>query len=86
MHLFLFFDLFWLCWVFVALHRLSPVAVGGGAYSLFAVGRLLIAVASLVEEHRLHIHELQKLQVLGSVVVAHGLSCPKACGIFPNQG
>ena len=23
---------------------------------------------------------------MGSVVVAHGLSCPAACGIFPDQG
>ena len=23
---------------------------------------------------------------VGSVVVAHGLSCPAACGIFPDQG
>ena len=28
----------------------------------------------------------QWLQHLGSVVVLHGLSCPKACGIFPDQG
>ena len=26
------------------------------------------------------------LQSAGSVVVAHGLSCPVACGIFPDQG
>ena len=35
-----------------------------------------IAVARLVAEHRL----------TGSVVVAHGLSCPEAGGIFPVQG
>ena len=28
----------------------------------------------------------QELQLLGSVVVAHGLSCFEACGIFPDQG
>ena len=40
----LFFFLFiWLCWVFIAAHRLSLVAVHG----------LLIAVASLVADHRL---------------------------------
>ena len=27
-----------------------------------------------------------KLQSMGSVVVAHGLSCPEACGIFLDQG
>ena len=29
---------------------------------------------------------LQCLQHAGSVVVAHGLSCSAACGIFPDQG
>ena len=26
------------------------------------------------------------LECAGSVVVEHGLRCPKACGILPNQG
>ena len=42
---------FWLRWVFVAACGLSLVAASGG-YSL-AVHGLLIAVASLVAEHRL---------------------------------
>ena len=37
----------WRCWVFVAAHRLSLVAVSGGS-SPAAGCRLLIAVASLV--------------------------------------
>ena len=61
------------------------------------VRRLLIAVASLVVEHRLQVHGLQQLwhvrsvvvarglQSTGSVVVTHGLSCSTACGIFPDQ-
>ena len=40
------FIYFWLCWVFVAVHRLSLVAASGG-YSV-VVRRLLIMVASLV--------------------------------------
>ena len=44
--------LFWLCWVSVAAHRLSLVAVSGGC-SLAAVHGPLIAVASLAAEHRL---------------------------------
>ena len=28
----------------------------------------------------------QALGLRGSVVLAHGLSCPMACGIFPDQG
>ena len=39
---------------------------------------LLVGVASLVEEHRFY--------GLGSVVMAHRLSCPLARGIFPDQG
>ena len=51
-----------------------------------AVRGLLIAVSSLVAEHGLQVRGLQQLWPLGSVVVAHGLSCSAACGIFPNQG
>ena len=43
---------FCLCWVFVALSRLSLVVASQG-YSLVAVLDLLIAVASLVAEHGL---------------------------------
>ena len=39
---------FWLRWVFVAACRLSVAAAGRG-YSLAAVPRLLVAVASFVE-------------------------------------
>ena len=42
-------------------------------------GGLLIEVASLVVEHGLQVHT-------SSVVATHGLSCPGACGIFPDQG
>ena len=48
-HCFIYFRL---CWVFLAAHKLSQV-VESGDYSLAAVHRLLIAVASLVVEHRL---------------------------------
>ena len=44
------FIYFWLRWVFVAVHGLSPVAVSWGL--LFVVVRgLLVAVVSLVAEH-----------------------------------
>ena len=42
----------WLCWVFVAAHRLSLVAVSRTS-SLIALSSLLSAVASLVVEHGL---------------------------------
>ena len=40
--------------------------------------RLLVAVASLAAEH--------KLWSAGSAVMGHRLSCPRACGIFEDQG
>ena len=64
--------------VFVAIHRLSLVAASGG-YSLVAVCSVLIAVASLVAEHRLQ-------GMWASVAVAGRLSCPVAWGVFPSQG
>ena len=73
---FFFFFNFWLCWVFAADQRLSPV--GSKGHSLVSEDRLLIAVASFVAEHG--------LCDVGSVVVTHWLSCPKTCEIFPDQG
>ena len=43
---------FWLCWVFIAVLRFSLVVASGGD-SLVTIRGLLIAVASLVAEHRL---------------------------------
>ena len=54
-----------LYWVFVGAHGLSLVAANRG-YSLAAVGRLLIAVASLAEDHGLY-------SARASVVVMCGL-------------
>ena len=53
------------------------LAAGSGGYSPVAMRRLLIAVASLVEHW---------LQSTDSVIVAHGLGCSAACGIFLDQG
>ena len=66
--------LFYLC---MAVLGLSLDAASRGS-STVAVLRLLIAVLLL----------LQSLgsRVWASVVVAHGLRCPTACGIFSNQG
>ena len=62
------------------LHRYmsSSLVAARGGYSLVVVGRLLIVVASLVVE--------RGLSGTGSTVVAHGLSCSVACGIFLDQG
>ena len=49
--------------------------------TLVVVHGLLIAVASLVVEHRLQAHRPQQLQQVCSVVVeTHRLSCSMACG------
>ena len=52
------FIYFWLCCVFVAVCGLSLVEESGG-YSVIVVHGLLIAVASLVAEHRLQACRLQ---------------------------
>jgi len=48
----------WLCWVFIAACRLSPVVVSED-YSVDGIHRLLIEVTFLVAEHRLQAHGLQ---------------------------
>ena len=58
---------------------------------LVVVCGLLIAVASLVREHwlqgtRTSAVAIPGLQSTGSILVAHGLSCFLACGIFLGQG
>ena len=47
-------------------------------YSLVVVHGLLVVVASLVTKHGWNSTD--------SVVEMHQLSCPKVCGIFPDQG
>ena len=66
--------------------RYFSVVISGG-YSLVVVHRLLIAVASLVVEKGSRVQTPDcRLQSADSVVVAHGLSCSVACGIFLDQG
>ena len=69
------FIYFWLRWVFVAARRLCLVAVSGGYSPLQCVGFSLRWL--LVAEHGLQAHGLQQLWLVGSVVVARGLS---SCG------
>ena len=79
--------------------RFFRAAVSGGLLFTAVLG-LLVAVASLVAERRLEgvwasvaaahgpgsCDSTPRLQSTGSVVVAHGLSCLVACGIFLDQG
>ena len=72
----------WLSWLF-------PGCSEQGLLSSFS--GLLIALASLAGEHRLSGAQASvvvalRLQRIGSVVVAHGLRCSKASGIFLDQG
>ena len=69
------FIYFWLHWVFTAACGLS-LAVASGGCSQVAGRSLLTAVAFLVD----------LCGAQASVVVAHGLSCPMAYGIFLDRG
>ena len=71
------FIYFWLCWVFVSVRGLSPVAASGGHSSSRCTGLSL---------SRPLLFRSTGSRRAGSVVVAHGLSCSAACGIFPYQG
>ena len=68
---------FWLCWVFVSVRGLSLVAASGGHSSLRCAGLSLSRPLLLRSTGS---------RRAGSVIVAHGLSCSAACGIFPAQG
>ena len=71
------FIYFWLCWVFVSVRGLSPVAASGGHSSSRCKGLSLSRPLLLRGTGS---------RRAGSVIVAHGPSCSAACGIFPNQG
>ena len=71
------FIYFWLCWVFVSVRGLSLVAASGGHSSSRCAGLSLSRPLLL---------RSTSSRRTGSVVVAHGLSCSAACGIFPDQG
>ena len=91
------FIYFWLLWVFVAAHGPSLVAASGGYSSLWCTGfssQWLLLLRSTGSRRagfgscgaRASVVVALSLQCTGSVVVAHGLSCSAACGIFPDQG
>ena len=67
----------WLCWVIVSVWGLSLVAASGGHSSSWCAGLSLSRPLLL---------QSTGSRRAGSVVVAQGLSCSAACGIFPNQG
>ena len=67
-----------------------PLVAENRGYSLVEEGRLLLAVASLVAEHRPWGSGLQELQLPGckaqTVDAAQGLGCSMACGVLSGQG
>ena len=71
------FIYFWLCWVFISMRGLSLVAASGGHSSSRCAGLSL--------SRPLFLRSTGSRRA-GSLVVAHGLSCSTACGIFPDQG
>ena len=80
------FSYFWLCWVFVASHGASLVAVGRG-YSLVVVCQLLLLLLwSTGSRYLDSVILVPRHQSVGSVVVVQGLSCSTARGIFLDQG
>ena len=66
----------WLCWVFVSVWGLSPVAASGGHSSSRCTGLSLSRPPLLRSTGS---------RRAGSVIVAHGPSCSAACGILPDQ-
>ena len=80
---------FWLHWLFLAACGLS-LAVESRGFSLVVVCRFLTAVASFIVKHGLEGASPSAVAAhwflsAGPVVVAHGLSCLTACGIFLDQ-
>ena len=84
------FIYFWLHWVFITV--LGLCCCGEQGLLLVAVRGILIAVASRCGARASVVAAPGSVVVAcglwstGLVVVAHGLSCSTACGIFPDQG
>ena len=74
---FLIFNFFWLCWVFVAACGLSLVAASGGYSSLRCVGSSLLWLL-LLQSTGPRVCGLQQLQHAGLVVVVCGFQGTRA--------
>ena len=83
------FIYFWLCGVFVAAHgplQLHQMkATLQSQYAGFSLQQPLLWWGT-GSRARACIAAALGLQSTGSVAVVHRLSCPMACGIFPDQG
>ena len=67
----------WLCWVFFSVRARSLVVASAGHSSSRCAGLSLSRPLLLRSTGS---------RRASSVIVAHGLSCSAACGIFPDQG
>ena len=74
----------WLCWVFVAVHRSSPIARERGL--LFSCPEWASHCCGFSCGERAAVIEAPGLSHTGSAVAMHRLSCSVAYGIFPDQG
>ena len=74
---------FWLCWVFVIAQAFLSLRQARAPLQLRCVDFLLWWL--LLQRTGSRVLRLQQLHCAGSVVMAHRLICPVACGIFPNQ-
>ena len=75
---------YWLRWVFTAACELSLVVAAGMLSREVPCSSLWWL--SLLWSTGARARRRQYLQLRGSVVVAHGLSCPIARGIFSDKG
>ena len=73
-------------WVFVAACGLSLFAMSRGCCLVAAHGFLISEACFVAEGTGSLAPWLQQLRFPGSAVAAHEVSCPEACGIFPDQG
>ena len=67
----------WLCWVFVSVRGLSPVAASGGHSS---------SQCTVLSLSRPLLLRSTGSRRAGSAIVAHGPSHSAACGTLPGQG
>ena len=82
--MFLTFVYLWLCWVFVAVRGLS--LVGASFASLLRDSGFSLCWLLPFQSTGSRACGLQQSQNIGPVVVAHGLSCFTAHGIFLDEG
>ena len=91
-YIYIFFFLrfiFWLWEVFFGACKLSPVEVSRGCCSLQCPGFSLwwlLLLQSTGSSKETSVVVALRLWSTGSIVVAPGLSCSAACGVFPDQG